>query len=176
MVLPSCQPLWGCRFLWLRLELSKRRPYFREFTRKKQLRLFLNQSKVLAFAVILNIRVNLLLLSFFCSAQYPRRPGGGASRSSADATGQHAAGGGCSGAGEGWRGRRCCVCCHQLGRDVTWQLARALRLQKQVEPDSQYLPHWAGEVWAGTVSQQEMRADIACTRLPARQKRNPLTC
>lgn len=92
-------------------------------------------------------------------------PGGRASGSSAGATGQHAAGRRRGGPGEGRRGCCCCVCCHQLRRDVTWQLAWALRLQKQVEPDSQYLPHWAGEVWAGTVSQQETSADIARTSL-----------
>lgn len=93
-------------------------------------------------------------------------PGGRASGSSAGATGQHAAGRRRGGPGEGRRGCCCCVCCHQLRRDVTWQLAWALRLQKQVEPDSQYLPHWAGEVWAGTVSQQQTSADIARTSLP----------
>lgn len=95
-----------------------------------------------------------------------KRPGGRASGPSAGAIGQHAVGRGCGGAWKRWRGCCRCVCCHQLWRDVTWQLARALRLQKQVEPDSQYLPHWAGEVWAGTVSQQETSADIARTRLP----------
>lgn len=69
------------------------------------------------------------------------RPRGRASGSSVSAIGQHAAGGGCGGAREGRGRRRRRVCGHQLGRDVPRQLARALRLQKQVEPDSQYLPH-----------------------------------
>lgn len=86
-----------------------------------------------------------------------KRPGRRAPRPSAGAAGQHAAGGGCGGAGEGRR--RCCrsVRCHQLRRDVTRQLARALWLQKQVEPDSQYIPHWAGEVWAGTACNKRRR-------------------
>lgn len=109
---------------------------------------------------------NVTVMSLIHRPLNEEHPGGRASGSSACATGQHAAGRGRGGPGEGRRGCCCCVCCHQLRRDVTWQLAWALRLQKQVEPDSQYLPHWAGEVWAGTVSQQETSADIARTSLP----------
>lgn len=101
-----------------------------------------------------NVSLELLLILFFpfvflCSFEYSGSPRRRAHRSSADATGQHAAsrGGGrtrerrrfCSSGGSGgsFRGRR------------FRQLSGAFRLQSQTVTDQTNLPHGAGEIWAG---------------------------
>lgn len=80
------------------------------------------------------------------SAQYPRCPGGGASRSPADATGQHAAGGGRGWAGERRRVGSCGSRCGRHWRRRRRQLSRTLRLPGQAVADPTNLPHGAGEV------------------------------
>ena len=94
-----------------------------------------------------------------CSAEYPRRPGGGAPGSPAHAAGQHAAGGGRVRSGERRRLGGCCGGGGGLGRSGGGQLGRALWLQSQAVPDQADLPHGAGEVRTG---ERGRRPDGTC--------------
>lgn len=86
-----------------------------------------------------------LSVCFTCRSQHPRRPGGGSTRPTAHASGQHAAGRGRgrTGEGRGIGGGRCRGC--SVGRRRR-QLDRTFRLSGQTHPDQTDLPHGAGEV------------------------------
>lgn len=90
-----------------------------------------------------------LTLSCHRSAEHSRRPGGGAPRPPAHATGQHASGRGRVRTGERRRFCGSSGCSGRLWRGRGRQLSRALWLQGQAVPDQTDLPHRAGEVWTG---------------------------